>query len=263
MLKNIFLKTLFEKRWMILWWTLSSLIMSIFIVAFFPTLRDTIGASMNQIPESMRSLMGDASDYQQLNGYVAIQVFGQMVFLPIVLGIILCTGLIGGEENEGTLQTLLTYPVSRSKVYLHKLAASAAIIGIVTMGFFVGSWLGSFFINVHIDAWRLLQATFMTWLVSYAVSLLGFALTGVMGRRALSGSIAGAFIFATYIITSLVTSVKSLRGIEHLSPFHYFNQPSPLKAAFDFGDMCVLLVVSVVLIVWGYVFFIRRDVNQH
>ena len=262
MLKNIFLKTLFEKRWMTLWWALSSVGLTIFIVLFFPSLKESFGETLKNIPDSMKALVGDASDYQTLAGYVNVQVFQQMIFLPVILGVILSTGLLAGDENEGTLQTLLTHPVSRTKVYLHKLAASSAIVSIVTFGFFVGSWLGAIIIGESINLWQLLQATFMAWLVSMAISLMGYALAAITGRRALSGSIAGAYAFAMYVISTLVVSVTALKSVDYFSPFHYFNHPSPLKAAFDYGDMFVLLVASIVLIILGYVVFIRRDVYQ-
>lgn len=262
MLRTIFTKTLFEKRWMLLWWTLSSVALTVFIVIFFPTLKESFGQALKDIPESMRSLIGNAEDYQILGGYLTIQVFQQMIFLPIILGVILATGLLGGDENEGTLQTLLTHPVSRSRVYLHKLAASAAIIGIVTFGFFIGSWLGALLIGEYLNLWQLFQATFMAWLVAMAVSLIGFALSAITGKRALAGSIAGAYAFVMYVVSSLVESVKGLRYVDYLSPFHYFNHPSPLKAAFDFGDMFVLLAACAVFIVAGYVVFVRRDIYQ-
>jgi len=262
MLKTIFLKTLFEKRWMIFWWTLSSVALTVFVVLFFPSLKDSFGEALKDIPESMRALVGTAVDYQTLGGYLNIQVFQQMIFLTVILGVILCTGLIGGDENEGTLQTLLTHPVSRTKVYLHKLYASAVIVGIVTFGFFAGSWLGALLINEPLDLWKLSQATFMAWLVAMAISLIGFALAAVTGKRALAGSIAGAYAFVMYVITSLVESVKVLRPVDYFSPFHYFNHPSPLKAAFDFGDMLVLIAASLVFIALGYSVFTRRDIYQ-
>lgn len=262
MFKTIFLKTLFEKRWMTLWWTLSSIALTVFVVIFFPTLKESFGEALKNVPESMRALIGSASDYQTLSGYLNLQVFQQMIFLTVTLGVILCTGLLGGDENEGTLQTLLSHPVSRTKVYLHKLAASAVIVGVVTFSIFLGSWLGALMINESIDLWQLFQATFMTWLLSMAISLIGFALAAITGKRALAGSIAGAYAFVMYIITSLVETVKGLRFVEYLSPFHYFNHPSPLKAAFDFGDMFVLLAASIIFIVLGYLVFVRRDIYQ-
>lgn len=262
MFKTIFLKTLFEKRWMTLWWTLSSVALTIFIVIFFPSLKDSFGQALQSVPDSMKAFVGDASDYQTLGGYLNIQVFQQMIFLPIILGVILATGLLAGDENEGTLQTLLTYPISRTRAYLDKLAACAVVVGVVTFGFFLGSWLGAIIIRDHVDLWRLLQATFMAWLVSMAVSLIGFALAAITGKRALSGSIAGAYAFAMYIVSTLVVTVKQLRIPDYFSPFHYFNHPSPLKAAFDYGDMLVFIVASVVFIVAGYIIFVRRDVYQ-
>ena len=190
MFRTIFMKTLFEKRWMIFWWTLSSVALTLMIILFFPTLRDSFGEAIQNIPESMRTLIGDAEDYQQLSGYITIQVFQQVIFLPIILGVILLTGLLAGDENEGTLQTLVTHPVSRTKVYLHKLAAGTAIVGVVTFGFFAGSWLGALLIGESLDLWQLLQATFMAWLVSMAISLIGCALAAITGKRALAGSLA-------------------------------------------------------------------------
>jgi ABC-2 type transport system permease protein len=262
MLKTIFLKTLFEKRWMIFWWTLSSVALTIFIVLFFPTLKDSFGQAVKDIPESMRALIGNAEDYQILGGYITIQVFQQMIFLPIILGVILATGLLAGDENEGTLQTLLTYPISRTKIYLHKLAASGAIVGIVTFGFFLGSWVGALLIHEPLDLWRLLQATWMAWIVGMTISLIGFALAAIAGKRGLAGSLAGAYAFVMYVISSLVESVKALRPVDYLSPFHYFNHPSPLKAGFDPSDMSVLLAACVVCVALGCLVFIRRDIYQ-
>ncbi len=262
MLKTIFLKTLFEKRWMILWWLLSAVSLTIFIVIFFPGLKESFGKAIEQVPDSMKALVGNAEDYRTLAGYLTVQVFQQMIFLPVTLGVILCTGLLGGDENEGTLQTLLTYPVSRAKIYFHKLAAGAAIVGLVTFGFFLGSWIGALLINEPVNLWRLLQATFTAWLVSMMISLIGYALAAITGKRALSGSIAGAYAFAMYIVSTLVVTVHSLRYVDYFSPFHYFIHPSPLKAAFDYGDMFTLLAATAVLTVLGLVIFVRRDVYQ-
>ncbi len=262
MLRTIFLKTLFEKKWMTLWWLVSAVGLTIFIVIFFPGLKESFGKAIEQVPDSMKALVGNAEDYRTLAGYLTVQVFQQMIFLPVTLGVILCTGLLGGDENEGTLQTLLTFPVSRAKVYFDKLAASAAIVGIVTFGFFLGSWLGALIIGEPVDLWRLLQATFTAWLVSMMISLIGYALAAITGKRALAGSIAGAYAFAMYIVSTLVVTVHSLRFVDYFSPFHYFIHPSPLKAAFDFGDMAVLLGASLVFIALGYIVFQRRDVYQ-
>ena len=96
MFRNIYLKTLYEKRWGTLWWTLGGFAMSLLTVAFYPVLRDTLGKSLQEVPEEMRALLGDASVYKTITGFVDLQVFDQMNLLPIILAVILGTGLIAG-----------------------------------------------------------------------------------------------------------------------------------------------------------------------
>jgi ABC-2 type transport system permease protein len=263
MLKNIFLKTLFEKRWMTFWWSLSGIALVTFIILFFPTMRDSLGASLNEVPESMKGLLGDAASYQTLAGYTQLQVFEQMVFLPIILGIILCTGILAGEENEGTLQTLLSNPVSRSRVYLEKLAASVLILGVVSIGsMVVGTLLGALFIGETISAIDLLKATLLAWLVSLVFAILGYTLGAVTGKRGLAGGIAGALAFATFLISSIASGVDALKYIEYLSPFHYYDTSAILTGPLAWGHAAVLIVVSIALMAVGYLRFVRRDIYQ-
>jgi ABC-2 type transport system permease protein len=261
MLNTIFLKTLFEKRWMTLWWTIGGMALIILIVLFFPTLRDSLGASLNDVPESMRNVLGDAAAYQTLGGYVELQVFEQMVFLPIILGIILCTGLLAGEENEGTLQTLLSYPVSRSRVYAHKLAASLIILGIVSVGTMViGTLLGAAFIGESISILGLIKATAMAWLVGALFATAGYALGAATGKRGLAGGIAGGLAFATFLIGSLAAGVDALKYVDYLSPFHYYNTSGVLETSFPWGGAALLLGASVACAAVGYFRFIKRDI---
>lgn len=261
MLKTIFLKTLFEKRWMTLWWTLGGLAMIILIVLFFPTLRDSLGASLNDVPESMRNVLGDAAAYRTLGGYVELQVFEQMVFLPIILGIILCTGLLAGEENEGTLQTLLSHPVSRSQVYLQKLAASLVVLAVVAIGaMIIGTIIGAVIIGESISLGGLLKATIMAWLVGVLFAVFGYALGAATGKRGLAGGIAGAVAFATFLISSLATGVDALKYFDYVSPFHYYNTSGLLEAPFPWGKTAVLLGATIICAVLGYIRFMKRDI---
>lgn len=115
MRKTIWLKTIYEKRWGLIAWYASLFAMTIFIMLLFPTLRDTFGQALKDVPDSIKGILGDAETYQRINGFIDIQVLFQMVFMTVIYGVILFTGVLAGDENEGTLQTLLTQPVSRKK----------------------------------------------------------------------------------------------------------------------------------------------------
>lgn len=262
MLKTIFSKTLFEKRWGVLWWSLAMFLTTILIIWLYPTFRDTFGKSLESVPESMKSILGEAADYQRIEGFIELQVFMQMVFFTIIYGVILCTGLIAGEESSGTLQTLLSGPVNRTKVYLQKFLASALILWVVSFAMFVGIWLGAMTIDVTIDAWRVLQGTFALWLLTMVFSLFGYSLGAITGKRGLAGGLAGAFAFASYLISSLAGTVEGLKIANYASPFKYFSNPRILDNGLQLSNIAILTSACLVMLAIGWWVFNKRDIYQ-
>ncbi len=245
-----------------LWWSLAMFLTTLLIVLMFPTFRESFGQSLQNVPDSLKSILGEAADYQRLEGFVELQVLMQMVFFTIIYGVILGTGIIAGEENQGTLQSLLTNPVNRTKVYLEKFLASSIILAVVSYSMFFAIWLGAAMVNTSIDLWRLFQATFAMWLITMVFALLGFALGAITGRRGLSGGIAGAFAFACYLVTSLSGTVTGLKTINHASPFKYFNNTRILDKGLQMDNVAILAAICAVLIILGWLMFNKRDIFQ-
>lgn len=262
MLKNIFSKTLYEKRWLMVIWGIGLFALVLATVAFFPTFKETFGQSLSDVPESLKAFLGDATAYQTIEGFMDLQVIAQMVFMTIIMGVILCTGLLAGEENDGTLQTLLAYPVARGRVYFEKLLSAMVIIGIICVAIFVAMVVGALLVGEPLAVTRAFLATTMLWLVTLVFSLLGYSLGAATGRRGVSGAVAGALAFVFFMITSMAPSVSALKTVNYLSPFNYFNNPSVLRFGLDMSDMLVLVIINIVLVVLGYIIFVRRDIYQ-
>ncbi len=261
MLKNIFLKTLFEKHWMTLWWSIAVFLLILGIVALFPMFKDSF-ANMDATPEELKSLLGDTSSYTTITGWLNFQVFDQMVFAGIILGIIIGGGVLAGEEKEGTLQSLLSLPVKRSAVYWQKFAAISVIVGIVTLMLFLGSLVGTAAIGESVGLGSLLLATLSAFLLSLFFAALTYTVGAITGRRGVAGAAVGLFAFASFMLTSLANGISALKYPDYLSPFHYYNKPSPLTDEFQIIEPLILLVASLVLLVIGRRVFARRDIFQ-
>jgi ABC-2 type transport system permease protein len=261
-LNNIFQKTIYEKRWMTIIWSVVIALMTFMTMTVYPTLRDTFGESLKDVPEVAKAFLGDAATYQTIEGFTDLQVFAQMVFFTIIMGVILGTGLLAGDENEGTLQTLLAHPVSRRKVYWQKLLACMVIVGVVCVALFAAIVLGAMAVGESMPLVRTILACFMLWLVTMVFTVFGFSLGAITARRGISGAAAGMLAFVLYFITALEPSVKALKIPNYFSPFHYFNHPSILKNGLELSDLGILLAINVVLVVVGLLVFIRRDVYQ-
>jgi ABC-2 type transport system permease protein len=261
MLSTVLAKTVFEKRWSTFIWFLAIAGTTFFIGMLFPTFRDTLGTSLQNVPESLESLLGNAETYTTLGGYVDVQVINQMIFFTIIMAVISGASLIAGEENSGILQTLLSHPVRRSTVYLHKAAALALLTLLVSSGIFFGIWLSGIILSESMDWTRLAMATLMTWLITLFFGVLAYSIGAINGRKGLAGVVAGGYAFITYIITNMAGSVSSLEKVDYASPFHYFNSPSVIKTGLDFGNAAVLFAAITLLLAVGWYLFQRRDIQ--
>lgn len=260
MLRSIFKKTLYEKRWSILWWSLAMFAMTLFVVVLFPTFKDTFGQTLDNVPDSLKQVLGSANDYQRIEGYLHIQVLMQMIFLTVIYSVIVFTGLVAGDESNGTLHTLLSQPVSRSKVYIQKLLAGGAMLWIVNFTIFVAVWLGCLLIGESLDYWKLFQAIIFLWLTTLTFGLVGYALGGATGKRGLAGALAGVYAFLAYLVSSLTTTVEWLKYPNYLSPIKYFSEPRVLDVGLQLNNTLVLVGAGVLLVAIGWIIFIKRDI---
>lgn len=259
MLKTILTKTLYEKRWMTFWWSVVTLLLIVAIVALFPLFKDSF-SNIAGVPESLQTLVGDANSYGTITGWLSFQVFDQMVFVGIILGIIIGGSLLAGEEKEGTLQSLLALPVRRASVYWQKFGAALFLVAIITLCLLVGSLVGLVLIGESVGLKPLLASTLMALLLTILFTALTYSVGAITGRRGLAGTLVGLYAFASFMISSLAAGISALKYVDYLSPFHYYNKPSPFEAGFQELDALALAIGAVLVLVIGFIVFIKRDI---
>ena len=262
MLSNTFFKTLYTKRWFLISWFLAMAALVIFTIVFYPSLRDSFGQTLKQVPDSLKAFIGNTQNYTTIAGYTDLQVFFQFSYIVLIFGVILFTGVLAGEETDGTLQTLLAQPISRGRVYIEKLVGSMTLLMGGCMSLLVGTYVGVFFIHEHIGLQRMLVSVLAEFLLILVFSSLAYAMGAATGKRAISGGIAGVLAFLSLLITSLAESIKSLRVVDKFSPFHYFDKPGILLYGPNWKYLLILAMISVVFIIVGYVLFLKRDIYQ-
>lgn len=130
-------------RWAIVGWSLAVFFIAFLTMIVFDALSQKgIADVVAQTPDQFKSLVGDASDFTTVSGYIGQQIFGPNgVIFTMIAAIMIFVGISASKEDNGQLQSLLALPVSRTKVYLQQwLAASLAISFIVVM-LAPGTWL--------------------------------------------------------------------------------------------------------------------------
>lgn len=262
MLNSTIGKTIYTKRWMLLGWFAGMTALVAFTMAFYPSLSKSFAQTINSVPDSLKAFIGNAENYTTVAGYADLQVFFQFSYIVLIAGVILFTGLLAGEETDGTLQTLLAQPISRAKAYWHKLFGGMALLFGICLSLAFGILITLSLIHESLSLWRLFISVLAEFLIVLVFSSLGYAIGAATGKRAISGAVAGVIAFTSLLITSLAESVKALRPVDKFSPFHYFDKPGILLHGPRWSDMLLLAGLSIIILVIGHFLFIKRDIYQ-
>lgn len=264
MLRNVALKVVRDQRRALLWWALGLIALTAVTLAFYPSIRDSpeMNDAMADIPEALLALTaGGESDLSSPAGYLNSQLFGLMApLLLTIYAVSLGVGAIAGEEEQRTLDLLLSTPVSRRQVALQKYAGLALVVTALTAAFWVALWVGARAADMDIDAGSLAAATAASGLFALVIGALAFALGCLTGRRGPSLAISAAVALASYLLSGLAAIVEWLEPARWVSPFYLAIGRDPLRDGLSAGGTVALVAMAAVLVVAGLIGFARRDV---
>ena len=193
MLHNVFLKTLWDQRWSLPWWTIGLVALAVITLLFYPFVRDT--PLLDELTEWMPEVL--------LRAFV----------VPLVLlayAIVEGTGAIAGEEERGTLDLLLSNPLTRRRVVVEKFAALMGTTLVLAIGVAI--------VEMEISLGRVAKANLSARFLGMTFGAC-LALGSITGKRGLSIGVASVLGFAAYFLNALAPLVKSLEPLTKLSPF--------------------------------------------
>ncbi len=128
---SVFKWTLWQRRWSMIWWSIGIVSLVVLTLAFYPTIHNQaaqLNKSFGSLDSSTLALFG-GTDFFSPVGYLNSQLIYLMLpLILIILGVGLGSSLIGREEADGTIESLLARPISRSRLLLAKALAGAFII---------------------------------------------------------------------------------------------------------------------------------------
>jgi ABC-2 type transport system permease protein len=262
MLRNVLLKTLWEQRRSLFWWAVGIILLSLYTAGLYPSI-NTPGFTeyMKQLPAAITALFGESFSLATAQGYQNAYFFDMMgpIFF-VIYAIAVGSSAIAGEEDRGTLDLVLSSPMQRWAVVLHKFAAMVA--GTLVLAFFLwfGLALAVIIANMKISLWLLAQACLGSVLVGLVFGSLALATGCVRGSRGLSIGLPAAVTLAAYVLKTYAPLVEGMKPLEKLSPFYYSNAAKPLVNGLNLGDTAILLGIILILLAIALVAFQRRDV---
>lgn len=256
--------TVWQRRWSTFWWSFGAFAFIFLTLAVYPSFKDAgaeLEKSFSNLSDSVLALFGGSSDFFSPIGFLNSQIF--FLLLPLVLtmlAVALGAALIGREEQDTTLETLLARPISRGKVMAGKVIAGTVVLGIVSVVSLLTVVIGSRVYDLEsVPSSAVALATFNSFLLAYATGAITFLLAATGRARGAAIGI-GAFVgLGGYIIDSLSGNVHWLEGPSKFLPFHYFQSEAVLRQTYHWSNALFFVAILVICGALSYISFRRRD----
>jgi ABC-2 type transport system permease protein len=257
--------TLVERRKMLVWTMVATVLLLSYALAVFPSFRDNedITALIDSLPETMKSFFSITGDvYATGAGYLNTEVLTFMV--PIVLmivGIGAASSTLAGEEDSGRMDLLLSGPVTRSRMFVERGIGVALALILVCGVILVMILAGNVVVDLEIPAGHALGAVAMSWLYSMHYAALAMAIAGATGAAGAARGVTSTLAVASYLVQSLAGIEPSLEKIARFAAYHHYMENTPLISGIDWGDASILAATTAAWLAIGLAGFCRRDIG--
>ena len=235
-------------------------LIAVLFAALFHDFKNDIGQFIDMVPEAMSAFIGDMAIATSPEGWLALELFPLFVMVGMsVIGVVLGAGVIGREEDSGTLELLLASRRSRVTIILQKYLALAKLLAIPPLLLFIAIALCGPIFNFHPSIPNVLTACASAWLLGLGFGSMAFAAQAVTGRRGLAIGIGSGIFLAMYALTIASKLISSWKDYDVWSLIHYYNIPGSLIDGLDAAKLFVLIFVSFIMLGIAVIGFRRRD----
>lgn len=262
----IFRRTLYDNRRGILWWSLGIGLLAFYVTVIYPLISEF--EQINDLLENpvFGAILGDLGelDYTSPEGFLGIEFFS---WAPLVLAVYAVTfgaAIVGGEEERGTLDILLSTPVPRWQVVVEKFAAFVvalvAILFVSGLGIVIAVAITP---DLAIDTGKIAAAMLNVIPTVLLMAALALFLTTVLRSRGYAAGLAAGFIVVSYFINSFADMAESgiLKALQSISFYSYYSPFTVLTQGVHWGNFMLLLLIAVILFGLSLFFFERRDLS--
>ena len=236
------------------------------IVAIYPSIRDSAADIQSYIeslpPEVSRAFVGDASWYTTIEGFLAAEMY-QFVIL-LLLGIYFAyaaASSVAGELEDGSLDLLLSHPVSRTRIVVGKYLSLVPSMLVLNAVLLAGTYLGVGFIGEEVALADLVRLHLLTLPYLLACAALGL-LASVAFDTARRAQVVGAGgVFGMFLVDA-VTFDTDYEWVGDLAFARYLDTAEIMvEGDVDWGGAALLLAAAVALVVLAGEYFERRDIE--
>jgi ABC-2 type transport system permease protein len=238
-------------------WGLALGALSALIVGIYPSFGSNFDELLQQYPQGMLDFLG-SSQAGTIEGFLALEVFSMMA--PLLLAgyaIVMASRSLAGAEERGTLDVLLSNPISRRQLVVSSfLTIALALLGVLLI---LGglTWITALIAGVDLPFSSLADGVGNLLPLCLFFGGLALLVSALAHRGMLATAIPVGVLVAMYFLDALSNMSGTIEPLRILSAFHYYG--SAIENGIDWPNAFGLTALGVVFMVLATVAFDRRD----
>lgn len=248
--------------WMIIITILISVTMSVYRT--FIENQSKIMGMVNLVPKGALQFKGisNISDLLSVLGFYAANNIIYMMVLGSIFAIVLSSNILLKEEYNKTAEYLMTRPLTRSEIFLSKLAVLSLNVFLLNLVTFLTGFICMELVKKEpfsIKAFLILSL--YTLLLNMLFGAIGLFLSTLVKRSKPITTLSIGLVLIFYFIYTLSRITESASKIGYLSPFKYVNV-NVINPAYKLDLWRLLLFVGIFCFLTGISYFIykRKDI---
>lgn len=250
-----------------LYWGLGMALMSLIVLSVIPNvdMLNMYADVIENLPPMLLQMtgMGDVSDIATPDGFIGIGYFSRALIIFAVYSVLAGLNITSAEENNGTLDYMLSLPVSRTAVVLGRFAAYALMLLVILLFSFAGFVLSQQLTVLPINLAGLGLALLNTLPFNLFIVALCALIAVSVRRRNQAVTAASVLIFVMYIVDALGQAASStvFAPLSRLSIFRYYPSSGVVEAGIVWGTFIPVMALALVMIALTVWRFERRDIG--
>ncbi|WP_260631246.1 ABC transporter permease [Bacillus sp. S/N-304-OC-R1] len=247
-------------------WSLVLAGLVIWLLSIFPQFaksQNSLESLLDAYPQSMKQMFGmDQLNLGTLIGFYGIEVYMMTTLLGSIYAAMLASNILAKEENEKTIEFLLSKPVSRSQIVGEKLFAvivNIVILNIVSTG---ASIIGFQFSEGESVPWRTFALlSIATMLLHLTFATIAFLLSSVMRKTRNVLSLSLAIVIISYFLNIMSGLSDDLDILKFFSPFKYVDAANIINDNV-LETMYIVIMIGIISlsIIASFIIYRKKDI---
>ncbi|PIZ00099.1 hypothetical protein COY62_04420 [bacterium (Candidatus Howlettbacteria) CG_4_10_14_0_8_um_filter_40_9] len=263
---TIFLRTIRDRKTSILIYSGAAVGFLWMYTGIFPSFSESfeqIEKLIQTMPKGFMEAFGiDPASFTTFEGFISSEMFTFIwPIMLILLMVSFASGAIAGEIEKGTIELLLSQPISRLELFIAKyLSGIAALAAFVILSIGAVFPIASFY-GIQVKSENFFRFGLLAFAFGFAVFSIAIFFSAILSEKGRANFIPAAVLILMYFGNILGGLRENLRDIRYGSFFYYF-QPNKVLVHGEIIDYAwiVFLGTGIIFSILSVIWFSKRDI---